>query len=592
METRVALRFRSPSPEATHAVARALASVLEEGGLVIALRGPLGAGKTAFVKGLAEGLGLDPGVVCSPTFVISAEYPACEGGVRLVHLDLYRLESAGELEAAGFLDVLDEHSVVAIEWADRIASALPGRASGDRPVVGNGGRRDQRPGDPRRGPGSRGRVAAAALAALSRHLGDGRGGERGMSLIVQKFGGTSVGDVERIQNVARRVVATKQAGHRVAVVVSAMAGETDGLVKLAQAAGGDEPDPREYDALVSTGEQKTIALLAMAIQRLGQKARSFTGAQIGLKTDTAHTRARIQSIDAARILEVLDDDTVAVIAGFQGIDDDGNITTLGRGGSDTSAVAVAAALHADVCEIYTDVDGVYTTDPNMVPAARKLARISFDEMLEMASLGAKVLQIRSVKFAMQYGVPIHVRSSFTDHEGTWVVREEDAMEGLVVSGVTYNRNEAKIRLRGVKDQPGVAARLFGALGEAGIVVDMIVQNVGQDGSTDMTFTVPRVDYRRAFGIAETAGKEIGATGVVGDDTIAKVSIVGLGMKDHAGVASRMFQILAHERINIQLISTSEIKISVLIEEKYTELAVRALHAAFVEAGAAEPRAES
>jgi aspartate kinase len=413
-----------------------------------------------------------------------------------------------------------------------------------------------------------------------------------MSLIVQKFGGTSVRDVERIRNVARRVVATKQAGHRIAVVVSAMAGETDALVRLAHDAGGEDPAPREYDALVSTGEQKTIALLAMAIHRLGHKARSFTGAQIGMRTDTAHTRARIQSIDAARILETVDQDTVAVIAGFQGVDEDGNITTLGRGGSDTSAVAVAAALEADVCEIYTDVDGVYTTDPNLVPAARKLERITFEEMLEMASLGAKVLQIRSVKFAMQYGVPLHVRSSFSEAEGTWVVREEDAMEGLVVSGVTYNRNEAKIRLRGVKDQPGIAARLFGPLGEAGIVVDMILQNVGQDGSTDMTFTVPRSDFRRALSIAEQTGKEIGAAGVSGDESIAKVSIVGLGMKDHAGVASRMFAVLADEGINIQLISTSEIKISVLIEEKYTELAVRALHAAFVEAGASEPRAEA
>jgi len=413
-----------------------------------------------------------------------------------------------------------------------------------------------------------------------------------MSLIVQKFGGTSVRDIDRIQNVARRVVATKQAGHRVVVVVSAMAGETDALVKLAHAAGGEDPDPREYDVLVSLGEQKTIALLALAIQRLGDRARSFTGAQIGMKTDTAHTRARIQSIDAGRIRETLASDTIAVIAGFQGIDDDGNVTTLGRGGSDTSAVAVAAALEADVCEIYTDVDGVYTADPNLVPAARKLSRVSFDEMLEMASLGAKVLQIRSVKFAMQYGVPIHVRSSFSDAPGTWVVREEDAMEGLVVSGVTYDRNQAKIRLRGVKDQPGVAARLFGPLGQAGIVVDMIVQNVGQDGSTDITFTAPRTDYRRALAIAEQAGREVSASGVIGDEGIAKVSIVGLGMKDHAGVASRMFQVLADEGINIQLISTSEIKISVLIEEKYTELALRALHAAFVESGAGEPRVES
>jgi aspartate kinase len=377
----------------------------------------------------------------------------------------------------------------------------------------------------------------------------------------------------------------------VAVVVSAMAGETDALVALAHDAAGDHPDPREYDALVSTGEQKTIALLAMAIQRLGRKARSFTGAQMGMRTDASHGRARIQSIDTERIRQVLADGAVAVIAGFQGIDDAGNVTTLGRGGSDTSAVAVAAALEADVCEIYTDVNGVYTSDPNMVPAARKLARISFDEMLEMASLGAKVLQIRSVKLAQQYGVPLHVRSTFEASEGTWVTREEDVMERLVVSGVTYQRNEAKIRVRGVKDQPGVSARLFTPISDAGIVVDMIVQNVGQDGSTDITFTVPRGDFKRALELAQGAGREIGAQGVEGDDRIAKVSIVGLGMKDHAGVASKMFRTLADEGINIQMISTSEIKVSVVIEEKYTELAVRALHAAFVEDGAGDPRSE-
>jgi len=413
-----------------------------------------------------------------------------------------------------------------------------------------------------------------------------------MSLIVQKYGGTSVANVERIANVAKRVVATHDAGHRVAVVVSAMAGETDALVKLAHEAGGPEPDPREYDALVSTGEQKTIALLAMAIQRLGRKARSFTGAQIGMLTDTAHTRARIQHIDAERIRSVLDDGAVAVIAGFQGTDDAGNITTLGRGGSDTSAVAVAAALHADMCEIYTDVDGVYTTDPNMVPAARKLDRISFDEMLEMASLGAKVLQIRSVKFAKQYGVPLVVRSSFSDAPGTWVTREEDVMERLVVSGVTYNKNEAKIRVRGVKDQPGIAARLFSPLGESGIVVDMIIQNLGSDGATDMTFTVPKSDYGRALQIAERTAREVGASAVEGDEHVAKVSIVGLGMKDHAGVASKMFRVLADEGVNIQMISTSEIKISVVVEERHMEHAVRALHAAFVEAGAEAPTAEA
>ncbi len=410
-------------------------------------------------------------------------------------------------------------------------------------------------------------------------------------LIVQKYGGTSVGSVERIRHVAERVVATARAGNRVAVIVSAMAGETNALVDLAHEVGGAQPTPREYDALVSTGEQKTIALLAMAIHRLGLDARSFTGAQMGMRTDTAHTRARIRSIDTQRILEVLDGGAVAVIAGFQGIDDAGNITTLGRGGSDTSAVAVAAALEADVCEILTDVDGVYTTDPNLVPAARKLDRISYDEMLEMASLGAKVLQIRSVKFAMHYEVPLHVRSTFTDAEGTWVTREEDVMERLVVSGVTYNRNEAKIRVQGLKDQPGVSAGLFSPLSDAGIVVDMIVQNLSRDGSTDITFTVPRADYARSLELAESIAREIGAEGVEGDDTIAKVSVVGLGMKDHAGVASRMFRILADERINIQMISTSEIKVSVVIEEKYSELAVRALHAAFVEDGAAEPAPE-
>lgn len=413
-----------------------------------------------------------------------------------------------------------------------------------------------------------------------------------MSLIVQKFGGTSVRDVERIRAVAERVAATREAGHRVAVVVSAMAGETDALVALAREVGGSAPDPREYDLLVSTGELKTIALLALALRSRGVAARSFTGTQMGMRTDRAHTRARIESVDAARIRALLDAGSVAVLAGFQGIDAEGNVTTLGRGGSDTSAVAVAAALGADVCEIHTDVDGVFTTDPNLVPAARKLARVSYDEMLEMSSLGAKVLQTRSVVFAKRYRVPIHVRSSFHGEPGTWVVAEEDVMEGLLVSGVTYNKGEAKIRVRGVKDQPGVAARIFSPISEAGIVVDMIVQNLSSDGTTDVTFTVPRGDYDRAVELARGACRETGAAEVEGDQRIAKVSIVGLGMKDHAGVATRMFRVLAEEGINIQLISTSEIKVSVVIEEKYTELAVRALHAAFVEEGAREPVAES
>ncbi len=412
-----------------------------------------------------------------------------------------------------------------------------------------------------------------------------------MSLVVQKYGGTSVANVECVRNVARRVVAALDAGDSVAVVVSAMAGETNQLVAYARELGGEEPDPREYDVLVSTGEQKTIAMLALAIQSLGRKARSFTGGQMGMRTDTTHTKARIESIDARRLREAIEAGEVPVIAGFQGIDEAGNITTLGRGGSDTSAVAVAAALGADVCEIYTDVEGVFTTDPNLVPAARKLDRISYDEMIEMASLGAKVLQIRSVRFAMRYRVPLHVRSSFETVPGTWVVPEEEVMEELVVSGVTYNRDEAKIRVRGVKDVPGVAARLFAPLSDANIVVDMIIQNLSRDGTTDMTFTVARSDYARSLRVAREVGAKIGSGEVDGDATIAKVSIVGLGMKDHAGVASRMFQVLAEQGVNIQLISTSEIKISVVIDEEHVERAVRALHAAFVEAGAAEPRPE-
>jgi aspartate kinase len=365
-----------------------------------------------------------------------------------------------------------------------------------------------------------------------------------VSLVVQKYGGTSVGSPERIRGVAERVVETVRAGNEVAVVVSAMAGETNELVALARELGGSSPDAREFDVLVSTGEQKTIALLSMAIQQLGQPARSFTGVQMGMRTDTAHGRARM------------------------------------------------AAVGADLCEIYTDVDGVFTSDPNLVPTARKLDRVSFDEMIEMASLGAKVLQIRAVRFAMRYGVPLHVRSSFSREEGTWVVPEEEVMEGLVVSGVTYRRNEAKIHVRGVKDVPGIAARLFTPLSDEGIVVDMIIQNLSQDGSTDLTFTVPREDYRRSLDITRKTADTLGAVSVEGDDEIAKVSIVGLGMKDHAAVASRMFQVLADEGINIQLIATSEIKVSVVIEEKYTELAVRALHGAFVDVGAGEPSEEA
>jgi aspartate kinase len=412
-----------------------------------------------------------------------------------------------------------------------------------------------------------------------------------VGLVVQKYGGTSVGSVERIRSVAERVLETVRAGNRVAVVVSAMAGETSALLEIAQQIGGDSPDLRELDVLISTGEQKTIALLSMALQQLGQPARSFTGGQMGMRTSGIHGRARIESIDEKLLLATLDQGAVAVLAGFQGIDDQGNITTLGRGGSDTSAVAVAAALGADLCEIYTDVEGVFTTDPNLVPSARKLDRISFDEMIEMASMGAKVLQTRSVLFAMRYGVRLQVRSSFSREEGTWVVPEEEVMERLVVSGVTYHRNEAKIRVRGVKDVPGIAARVFTPLSEEEIVVDMIIQNLSQDGTTDMTFTVPRNDYQRSLEITRRTAESLGAAEVEGDDAIAKVSIVGLGMKDHAAVAARMFQVLADEGINIQLISTSEIKVSVVIAEKYTELAVRALHNVFVDAGASEPAEE-
>ncbi|MCH2170974.1 aspartate kinase [Myxococcota bacterium] len=409
-----------------------------------------------------------------------------------------------------------------------------------------------------------------------------------MALIVQKFGGTSVGDPERIAHVAERVIRTAQAGHQVAVVVSAMGGETDRLVELARAVGGDRPNPREYDVLLSTGEQKTIALLAMAIHRRGHAVQSFTGTQLNLRTDTAHTRARIESVDDTSLRTVLDSGAIAVIAGFQGVDTDGNITTLGRGGSDTTAIAIAAALDADECEIYTDVDGVFTTDPKLVENARKLDVISFEEMIEMASLGAKVLQIRAVRFAMRYGIPLHVRSSFHTGPGTRVVVQEEVMERLVVSGVTYNRNEAKIRVSGVRDQPGVVVRLFSPISEDGIVVDMIIQNFAHDGSTDVTFTVPRGDYDRAMELTRAAGDAVGARAVEGDVGIAKVSIVGLGMKDHAAVATRMFQVLAEEGVNIQMISTSEIKISVVIEEGFAERAVKALHLAFVEAGASAP----
>lgn len=399
-------------------------------------------------------------------------------------------------------------------------------------------------------------------------------------LVVQKYGGTSVGSTERIKEVAKRVAETHDAGHQVAVVVSAMSGETNRLLALAKQITA-QPDERESDVLVSTGEQVTVALLAMALKDMGYSSFSLLGHQVEIETDSAFGRARIQRINAERLLSGLQEGHIVVVAGFQGVDAQDNITTLGRGGSDTTAVAIAAALKADACEIYTDVDGVYSADPRICPHARKLSRISYDEMLELASLGAKVLQIRSVEFAKRYQVPVHVRSSFSREEGTWLVHEEPSMEAVTVSGVTSDLDQAKITLLHVPDRPGLAAKVFGPLAEENIVVDMIIQNASADGFTDLTFTVPKGDATKALTCVKSVVPEIGAQGVTHDIDVAKVSIVGLGMRSHAGVASRMFHLLAHEGINIQMISTSEIKISVVVDAKYTELAVRVLHDAFV-----------
>ncbi|HTJ43698.1 MAG TPA: aspartate kinase [Kofleriaceae bacterium] len=401
-------------------------------------------------------------------------------------------------------------------------------------------------------------------------------------LIVQKYGGTSVGSIERMQNVAARALATQRAGHDVAVVVSAMSGETNRLLKLTSQL-QEDPNDREVDVVVSTGEQVSVGLVALAIRKAGGKARSFLGHQVKIATDSAFSRARIVSIDAGPLKDAMKRGEIAVIAGFQGVDEHGSITTLGRGGSDTTGVAIAAALEADVCEIYTDVDGVYTTDPNVVPNARKVERISYEEMLELASLGAKVLQIRSVELGMKYGVPIHVRSSFSDAPGTWVVPEESQMEQVVVSGVTIARDEAKVTIEDLPDQPGVAAKLFAPLAAGGVVVDMILQNQAWDGTTDMTFTVPQGDRKRAIEILRKEVPDlVGAEGerINFDDEICKVSVVGVGMRSHAGVARKMFELLASERINIQLIATSEIKISCVVARKYGELALRVLHEGF------------
>ena len=401
-----------------------------------------------------------------------------------------------------------------------------------------------------------------------------------MALIVQKYGGTSVGSIERIRNVAERVAKFKMLGHQVVVVLSAMSGETNRLIALAKEI-QKEPDPREMDVLISTGEQVTIALLTMALKDLGLKAKSYTGSQVRIVTDNAHTKARILSIDEQNLRTDLDSGHVVVVAGFQGVDEKGDITTLGRGGSDTTGVALAAALKADECQIYTDVDGVYTTDPRIVPEARKLDTITFEEMLELASLGSKVLQIRSVEFAGKYKVKLRVLSSFQDDgEGTLITFEEDNMEQPIISGIAFNRDEAKLTVLGVPDKPGIAALILGSVADENIDVDMIVQNVGANNTTDFTFTVHRNEYKKTMEVLNRVKDEIGAREVSGDDKIAKVSLVGVGMRTHAGVASKMFRTLAAENINLQMISTSEIKISVVVDDKYMELAVRALHQAF------------
>jgi aspartate kinase len=400
-----------------------------------------------------------------------------------------------------------------------------------------------------------------------------------MAFLVQKYGGTSVGSVERINAVADKIKAAREASHQIIVVLSAMSGETNRLIALAKAM-QDPPSPRELDVLLSTGEQVTIALLSMALEQRGCPARSYTGGQVRILTDSAYNKARILDIDQARIRADLDAGRVVVVAGFQGVDEAGAITTLGRGGSDTTAVALAAALKADECQIFTDVDGIYTTDPRIEAKARKLDRITFEEMLEMASLGSKVLQIRSVEFAGKYKVPLRVLSSFESGEGTLITFEEDAVEEAKISGIAFNRDEAKLTIGGVPDEPGVAWKILSPIGEANIEVDMIVQNISRDGTTDFTFTVNRSDYEKAMAILNRVAKQLNASEVSGDTDIVKLSLVGVGMRSHAGIASQMFAALAKEGINIRMISTSEIKISVVIDEKYLELGVRTLHQAF------------
>lgn len=400
-----------------------------------------------------------------------------------------------------------------------------------------------------------------------------------MGLIIQKYGGTSVANLDRIRNVAKRITKAYDKGNNVVVIVSAMSGVTDSLIDMAKKI-NDSPEKRELDVLLATGEQTTAALLAMTLKAMNYPALSLLGYQAEVLTDCAFGNARILDIGTGRIKDLVEQRNIVVVAGFQGIDQNGNITTLGRGGSDTSAVAIAAALNADLCEIYTDVDGIYTADPNICKKARKIDMISYDEMLDMASLGAKVLQIRSVGFAKKYNVPVHVRSSFTEEEGTMVVNENAGMESLVVSAVTHDKDQARITLKKVPDQPGVAAKIFTPIAESGVIVDMIVQNTRAEGHTDLTFTVPKSNFKTALDIERRVAAEIGAEDVLADKNIAKVSVVGVGMRNHSGVASKMFNTLARENINIMMISTSEIRISCIIEEKYTELAVRVLHTAF------------
>jgi len=401
-----------------------------------------------------------------------------------------------------------------------------------------------------------------------------------MSLLVQKYGGTSVASIDRIKQVATRIARSKRTGNDLVVVVSAMAGETNRLLALAHEI-SELPDEREKDVLLASGEQVSVALLTLALKELGYQARSYLGHQVRIETDRAYGKARILSIDSTKILHAISAGEVVVVAGFQGVDEEDNITTLGRGGSDTSAVALAAFLNAQACEIFTDVEGVFTTDPGICPSARKLARISYDEMIELASTGAKVLEIRSVEFAKKFAVPVHVRSTFSDAEGTWLVSEEESMTDVLVSGVACDKNEAKITLVRVPDQPGLAARIFGPIADAHIVIDMIIQNASEDGTTDLTFTVSKADHKMALKIMEKTLPEVHAKGIKVDTEIAKVSVVGVGMRTHAGVAAKMFQVLAAEGINIEMISTSEIKISVVIDAKYSELAVRVLHEAFI-----------